>query len=147
MSIAVHHSRDPDRDRPRRFRMLASEGDSAPSQAVVHPVAASGPSAKKAAAKAVTASKVKQATAASAHPRAAIAQGFGSDVPLDFAVRQIVPAGFEVAFGPSVDADARVDWRGGKPWAAALADAVRPMGLAVAVHARRVDIYPVSKPR
>ena len=43
--------------------------------------------------------------------------GFGDRVPLRFAVRQIVPARFHVAFGETVDRDASVDWKGGKAWA------------------------------
>lgn len=61
------------------------------------------------------------------------AQGFGQQVPLAFAVRQIVPARIKVTFGPGVDRDAAVDWTGGRPWDEALRAAVRPLGLRVAV--------------
>ena len=73
--------------------------------------------------------------------------GFGDQVPLSFAVRQIVPASFQVAFGPSVNSDAPVDWRGGKPWRPALSDAVRPLGLAVSVAGATVTIQPAGSPR
>ena len=53
--------------------------------------------------------------------------GFGDRVPLRFAVRQIVPARFQVAFGETVDRDASVDWKGGKAWRPTLSDALRPL--------------------
>ena len=59
--------------------------------------------------------------------------GFGDQVPLSFAVRQIVPARFQVAFGEAVNSNAPVDWKGGKPWRPTLSDAVRPLGLTVSV--------------
>jgi hypothetical protein len=72
--------------------------------------------------------------------------GFGDRIPLSFAVRQIVPAGFQVAFGETVDRDAPVDWKAGKPWRATLADAVRPLGLAVSMAGATVIIQPAASP-
>ena len=69
--------------------------------------------------------------------------GFGDRVPLSFAVRQIVPAGFEVAFAEAVDQDSPVDWKGGRPWRATLADALRPLGLVVSVAGSKVTIATV----
>jgi hypothetical protein len=66
--------------------------------------------------------------------------GFGDQVPLTFAVRQIVPGNFRVAYADGVNADAPVDWKGGEPWRATLADAVRPLGLAVTVSGPKVTI-------
>ena len=66
--------------------------------------------------------------------------GFGDRVPLTFAVRQIVPAHFLVAYADAVHKDARVDWKGGEPWRATLADAVRPLGLVVTVSGPKVMI-------
>ena len=59
------------------------------------------------------------------------------------AVRQIVPAGFEVAFAEAVDQDLPVDWKGGRPWRATLADALRPLGLVVSVAGPKVTIATV----
>jgi hypothetical protein len=67
-------------------------------------------------------------------------QGFGHQIPLTFAVRQIVPAHFQVAFADAVQKDATVDWKGGEPWRATLADAVRPLGLVVTVSGPKVTI-------
>jgi hypothetical protein len=66
--------------------------------------------------------------------------GFGDQVPLTFAVRQIVPANFQVAYADGVQRDATVDWKGGEPWRATLADAVRPLGLAVTISGPKVTI-------
>lgn len=66
--------------------------------------------------------------------------GFGDHVPLSFAVRQIVPAHFQVAYADAVQKDAPVDWKGGEPWRATLADAVRPLGLIVTVSGPKVTI-------
>jgi len=64
-----------------------------------------------------------------ARPRAAIANGFGHQVPLSFAVRQIVPSSIRVLYGPDVDSSSPVDWTGGAPWGHVLAAAVEPLGL------------------
>jgi hypothetical protein len=66
--------------------------------------------------------------------------GFGDQVPLTFAVRQIVPANFQVAYADAVQKEAPVNWKGGEPWRATLADAVRPLGLVVTVSGPKVTI-------
>ena len=69
-----------------------------------------------------------------------VLSGFGDQVPLTFAVRQIVPANFQVAYADTVKRDATVNWKGGEPWRATLADAVRPLGLVVTVNGPKVTI-------
>ena len=76
-----------------------------------------------------------------------VVAGFGDQVPLSFAVRQIVPARFQVAFGETVDSDTPVDWKGGKPWRPTLSDAVRPLGLTVSVDGATVKIQPARSAR
>jgi hypothetical protein len=76
-----------------------------------------------------------------------VVAGFGDQVPLSFAVRQIVPARFRIAFGETVNSDARVDWKGGKPWRATLSYAVRPLGLTVSVVGATVKIQPARSAR
>jgi hypothetical protein len=66
--------------------------------------------------------------------------GFGNQVPLTFAVRQIVPTNFQVAYADTVQKDAPVNWKGGEPWRATLAEAVRPLGLIVIVNGPKVTI-------
>ena len=65
---------------------------------------------------------------------------FGHQVPLSFAVRQIVPANFQVAYADTVQKDAPVNWKGGEPWRATLADAIRPLGFVVTVTELKVTI-------
>ena len=65
----------------------------------------------------------------------AIAQGFGTQVPLVFAARQIVPHGFKIAFGADLDAGSLlVDWKGGRPWPDVLRATLLPAGLQVTFH-------------
>jgi hypothetical protein len=66
--------------------------------------------------------------------------GFGDQIPLSFAVRQIVPAKFQVAFGKEVDREQRVDWKGGKSWRSALSEAIKPVGLTIDVRGFTVTI-------
>jgi len=73
---------------------------------------------------------MRRRTTTSAIP---IANGFGRQVPLAFAVRQVVPAGVKTTFGPGVDQAALVDWTGGGPWIGVLRAAVNPLRLHVTV--------------
>ena len=66
--------------------------------------------------------------------------GFGDQIPLSFAVRQIVPARFQVVFSKEVDRERRVDWRGCKPWQTALLESIKPFGLTIDVHGLTVTI-------
>lgn len=74
------------------------------------------------------------------HLTAIVARGFGKQIPLSFAVRQIVPTPVQVRFGEGADSSALVDWQGGRRWAVVLRDAVRPLGLRVSVRAKEVII-------
>jgi hypothetical protein len=69
-----------------------------------------------------------------------LAEGFGDQVPLRFAVRQIVPSAVNVTYGPGVDPDAAVDWRGGQGWNRVLLQAVRPLGLRLVMTYMAVEI-------
>ncbi len=69
-----------------------------------------------------------------------VAHGFGQQVPLAFATRQIVPAGVKTTFGPGVDQTALVDWSGGRPWMDVLRAAVHPLGLHVTVRWMAISI-------
>ncbi len=80
-----------------------------------------------------TSTSGRQAGKISEHA-ALIAVGFGQQVPLSFAIRQIVPQSIKLRFSPSTDRQALVDWRGGRQWPAVLRDAIRPLGLRLTVH-------------
>lgn len=69
-----------------------------------------------------------------------VAHGFGQQVPLAFATRQIVPAGVKTTFGPGVDQSALVDWSGGRLWIEVLRAAVHPLGLHVTVRWMAISI-------
>jgi hypothetical protein len=61
-----------------------------------------------------------------------IARGFGTRIPLTFAVKQVVPPSVRPSFAPDVDADAiTVDWRGGRPWPDVLRDMLKAPNLRV----------------
>lgn len=77
---------------------------------------------------------------ASPAPRFKLAHGFGHDVPLGFAVRQIVPTGVTVQFGKGVDPKSAVTWTGEAPWNRVLAAAVRPLGMKITTGASTVLI-------
>lgn len=68
------------------------------------------------------------------------ARGFGHDVPLDFVVRQLVPASMHVAYGATVDRQIRVSWRGGKPWQQVLHAVLIPLGLRATISGRILKI-------
>lgn len=66
--------------------------------------------------------------------------GFGRNIPLGFAVRQIVPAGIRISYGRGVRPDSIVSWKGGRPWPSVLLAAVIPLGLNVRATGRSVSI-------
>jgi hypothetical protein len=69
-----------------------------------------------------------------------LAYGFGKQIPLSFAVRQIVPPAVIVSYGPGADSNALVNWRGGRGWNRVLLDAVRPLGLHLVMTHMAVEI-------
>ncbi len=73
-------------------------------------------------------------------PAPAIAVGFGRDVPLEFAVRQVVPHWLGVSYSASVDCQARVSWHGGRPWNQVLGDLLTPLGLHMTMSGRTLRI-------
>jgi len=56
--------------------------------------------------------------------------GFGQDIPLESAARQIIPEGWTVDFGEGVDKSAPVSWASAKDWKSALTAAVGKKGYA-----------------
>lgn len=67
-------------------------------------------------------------------------RGFGRQVPLTFAIQQIVPTQVRVVLGDGVNPDDLVDWNGGPAWIEALRAAVRPLNLHVTVTPMTVTI-------
>jgi hypothetical protein len=77
------------------------------------------------------------------HPmpsRFEMAYGFGDQIALSFAVRQIVPPTVKVTYGPGADPNALVDWKGGQTWNRVLLTAVKPLGLRLVFTHTAVEI-------
>jgi Toxin co-regulated pilus biosynthesis protein Q len=55
--------------------------------------------------------------------------GFGRDIPLDLALRQMVPAHLEIHFDEGVDPQTRITWTGGQSWSKTLDRALSASGL------------------
>jgi hypothetical protein len=85
-------------------------------------------------------STVSTETPHPAGPQFMAAQGFGDQVPLRFAVRQIVPKAVKVTYGAGADPDAVVDWKGGQGWNWVLFRAVKPLGLRLVMTHMAVEI-------
>lgn len=67
-------------------------------------------------------------------------EGFGSDMPLALALRQVVPAEYAYSFSKTVNPGANVSWNGGKPWNDVLSDMVAPLNLEAVVAGKIVRI-------
>jgi hypothetical protein len=65
-------------------------------------------------------------------PRAApprVVQGFGENIPLSFARRQILPPNVKVIYGTGADPGMLVTWKGSDTWPRVLSSAIKPLGL------------------
>jgi len=78
-------------------------------------------------------------------PAAAQEAGFGKDIPIGAAARQIVPEGFKVEIADGVDAGAKATWNGGG-WRQSLAAAARSAGYAAVISGETVRIVKSAKP-
>ncbi|MGY3582229.1 hypothetical protein ACVIGB_000846 [Bradyrhizobium sp. USDA 4341] len=58
-------------------------------------------------------------------------RGFGRDVPMSAAMRQVVPDGWAVSYGAGVDSAQVVSWRGAEDWRAVVDDMCNRRGLTV----------------
>ncbi len=66
--------------------------------------------------------------------------GFGRDIPLVLALRQIVPPSYAFAFAPGINQGQRVDWNGGQSWQYVLSDALAAYDLQIKIHNNIVHI-------
>ncbi|MBI1273821.1 MAG: hypothetical protein GC131_07035 [Alphaproteobacteria bacterium] len=69
-----------------------------------------------------------------------VLEGFADNVPLQVALRQIVPAGYAVAPEANVDMGVLVNWRGGRPWQDVLQGMLNGVGLESNVSGQTVKI-------
>lgn len=65
-----------------------------------------------------------------------VIQGFGTDMPLALALRQIAPPRYAYAFGKGVDPGVQVSWQGGEPWNVVLGKALEPLGVTYNLESR-----------
>lgn len=70
--------------------------------------------------------------------------GFGRDVPLTVATRQMVPQDYVVQYGQGVDPNTTVTWTGGRSWKEALSDALAEKNMKATIIADSVMIEPVA---
>ncbi|TVQ83826.1 MAG: hypothetical protein EA357_05225 [Micavibrio sp.] len=71
---------------------------------------------------------------------AQIAEGFGTDIPLVMAVRQIIPSSQPFAFEPDVNLSTPVSWQGGAVWPEVLSRTLSSVGLYARKHRDMVII-------
>lgn len=69
-----------------------------------------------------------------------MAYGFGDQVPLSFACRQIIPPAVKVTYGPGANPNMLVNWKGGDTWNHVLWNAVKPLGLRLVMTRMAVEI-------
>ena len=81
-----------------------------------------------------------------AAPAFASFEGFGKDIPLSSAARQIVPEGWTVDYGDGVDSSASVSWSSAADWQSALRSAVSKRGYSAQFGANTVVISKASEP-
>lgn len=69
-----------------------------------------------------------------------VVEGFGSDMPLALALRQVVPAEYAFSFGRGVNPGHLVSWEGGKPWNLVLGDMLRPLNIKALIEGNVVKV-------
>lgn len=73
-------------------------------------------------------------------------EGFGTDIPLALALRQVVPADYAYSFGEGVNPGYRVSWTGGKNWLEVVREMIAPLGLNASIQDKIVVIYNANLP-
>jgi hypothetical protein len=73
-----------------------------------------------------------------------VLEGFGNDVPLSFAVKQIIPDGYLVNFDNGVNQGTHVKWRGGADWHIVLENVAKTNGLSVSYVGQLIRITPAG---
>lgn len=81
-----------------------------------------------------------QPAAAPGYSMYEVAEGFGRDLPLVMAIRQIVPAQYGFVFDQGIDPNAKVSWQGGQPWDIVLQNTLAPSGLSARINGNVVTI-------
>lgn len=58
-----------------------------------------------------------------------VVNGFADNIPLVMALRNIVPAGYQLSYGASVNLSEKTSFNGGKPWKEVLSEVLEPVKL------------------
>lgn len=69
-----------------------------------------------------------------------VAQGFGRDLPLVMAIRQIVPPRYGFVFDQNIDVQQHISWQGGAPWDIVLQNTLAPMGMQATINGNVISI-------
>ncbi len=73
-----------------------------------------------------------------------VIEGFGNDMPLALALRQIVPAQYAFSFGKGVNPGAIISWTGGQPWNSVLTAALAPLNVAFTLENKKLLLRSVE---
>lgn len=73
-----------------------------------------------------------------------VLEGFGSEMPLALALRQIVPAQYAFSFGKNVNPGMAISWTGGQPWNSVLEDALTPLNITFDLKGKKILLYSVE---
>jgi hypothetical protein len=74
----------------------------------------------------------------------ALAYGFGKEMPLALALRQIVPASYAFSFDPKVNIGTRVSWQGGEAWNVVLKKALGDEKITAVVYDDIIYVRPAT---
>lgn len=75
----------------------------------------------------------------------AAVEGFGSDMALALALREVVPPHYSFSFAKGVNPGYRVSWSGGKPWNQVVRDMIAPLNLDYEIRGNTVMIRPAGE--
>lgn len=73
-------------------------------------------------------------------------RGFGSQIPLALALRQILPVGYHFSIDQNIEVDTPVSYKGGKPWRDTIKDMLAPVGLTMSEQGPTVTISRAAAP-
>lgn len=71
--------------------------------------------------------------------------GFGNDIPLSFAIKQIVPQNYNIEYGNTVNLSKKVDWNGGRDWKDILSDLAQKENLMITFKGQTVSVNSIEK--
>ncbi len=73
-----------------------------------------------------------------------VIDGFGREIPLALALRQIVPPQYAFSFGKGINPGALVSWDGGKPWNEVLEGAISPLNIRYELKDKKLLLNKIS---